>query len=451
MTTASFLSGNAVLRDVRIEPSGPLGGYIDVPPSKNATTRFILAAALADGRSEVLHPAHNDDAFALIRCCRALGARIDETDEGLIIAGVAGRPQNPGVLNPDNAGAVLRLLLAVGCLVDGPIRFESGFTESLGRRPNRELLDALKSLGARVLESGPDGELPIVIEAGRDKLRADSVSVDGRRSSQFLSALLYLGACLERPLHVSVMPQATGPALVSRPLIEQTLDALRRFGASIHESDEALGWKTEGGGLRGGRHAVPGDWPSAAALMAAVAVAGGMVTLRGLQDDTQGERRARTALEAMGCGFSSPEPGALVVHSKGDLRAIEFDGDLATDAVLALEAAACLAAGTSRFTGIGNLRIKESDRIRLPLEELAKLGVVSRHGADWVEIDGRPGGFEGGVEVDCHGDHRIAQMLAIVGTRCERGLTLRGADCVSKSYPGFFEDLARMGVHGGPA
>jgi 3-phosphoshikimate 1-carboxyvinyltransferase len=281
-------------------------------------------------------------------------------------------------------------------------------------------------------------------------LRASAVDVDGRRSSQFLSALLYLGACLDHPLRISVLPQSGEPALVSRPLIDQTLDALGRFGAVVREGDAALSWETEGGGLRAGRHAVPGDWPSAAALMSAVAVAGGMVTLRGLQEDAQGERRARTALEAMGCVFSAPDPDTLTIHSKGELTAIEFNGDLATDAVLALEAAACLARGTSRFTGIGNLRIKESDRIRLPLEELAKLGVVSRHGEDWVEIEGRPEGFEGGIEVDCHGDHRIAQLLAIVGTRCARGLTLRDAGCVSKSYPGFFDDLGRMGVHWRP-
>jgi 3-phosphoshikimate 1-carboxyvinyltransferase len=450
MTTPSSLSVSTDLRSVRIEPSGPLGGYITVPPSKNATTRFILAAALARGRSEVLNPARNDDAIALIRCCTALGARIGESPEGLTIEGVDGQPRNPGVMNPDNAGAVLRLLLAVGCLVHGPIRFETQFGESLGRRPNRELLDALAALGASVREAGPDGQLPIVLEAGRDALTATSVEVDGRRSSQFVTALLFLGSCLDHPLLISVMNQTVGPRLVSRPLIDQTLDALRRFGAAIREDDAAFTWQTAGGGLRGGRHTVPGDWPSAAALMASVAVAGGMVTLKGLQNDAQGERRAREAFEAMGCEVSAPEAGILTIHSKGVLHAIEFDGDLATDAVLAIEAAACLAEGTSRITGIGNLRIKESDRIRLPLAELAKLGITSRSGEDWVEIDGRPEGFEGGVEVNCHGDHRIAQLLAIVGTRCERGLKLRGADCVSKSYPGFFDDLGRMGVHWRP-
>jgi 3-phosphoshikimate 1-carboxyvinyltransferase len=134
------------------------------------------------------------------------------------------------------------------------------------------------------------------------------------------------------------------------------------------------------------------------------------------------------------------------VHSKGELRAIKFNGDLATDAVLALEGAACLCEGTTRIENVANLRIKETDRIEQPLRELRKLGVRSKSGPDWMEIAGQPGGYEGGIEVDCLGDHRIAQMLAIVGTRCRRGLTLRGAECVSKSYPGFFDDLSALGV-----
>lgn len=436
--------------DLRIEASGPLGGYVTAPPSKNFTTRMILAAALAEGRSEIHGPARNDDALALIRCCRGLGATIEDAGDHLVVQGVSGRPTNPGELNPGNAGAVLRLLLAVACLADGPVRFVTDFAESLGTRPNLELLNALTQMGATVAESGADGELPITLEGGRDKLRTDAVEVDGRRSSQFLSALLFLGACLPRPLRITVKEQAEGPRLVSRPLIDQTLEVLRKFGAVVDFNEPSMEFRCAGGGLKGGRHEVPGDWPSAAALLSAVAVAGGMVSIRGLQADTQGERRIREALEAMGCRFSEPEPGTLFVHSKGELRGIDFNGDAATDAVLALEAAACFAEGVTRIEGIGNLRIKESDRIGVPLRELGRVGVQSRSGEDWVEIEGLPEGFKGGIEVQCHGDHRIAQLLAIVATRCEQGLVLRGADCVSKSYPGFFEDLQRMGVHVAP-
>lgn len=439
---------------VRVEPSGPLGGYVAAPPSKNYTTRHILAASLAKGRSIIHRPATNDDALALIRCCRALGASIEERDGALAIDGVAARPRNPFQLNVGNAGAVLRLLLGVACLVEKELIFETDHPESLGKRPNEDLLKALRQFGAEARGEGPEGLLPISIHGGRGPVWGNKVSVSGAKSSQYLSSLLFLAPMLDGASEIAVTGAKPGdpPTLVSRPLIDQTLEVLRRFGGRIDASEDGFHYAIPGGQvLRAGEYRVNGDWPSAAALMAAVAVAGGMASLEGLEEDSQGERRAKDALEAMGCKFTRGDDGQLYVHSKGDLRGIEFNGDLATDAVLALEAAACLAEGTTRFTGIANLKLKETDRIRVPLEELAKIGVRSRCGDDWIEIDGSPDGYEGGIEVDCRGDHRIAQALAIVGLRCAKGLTLRGAECVSKSYPGFFEDMRRLGAKIGPA
>lgn len=434
---------------LRILPSGPLGGYIQAPPSKNYTTRLLLGAVLASGRSTVRRPATNDDARALVACGRAMGAHIEESGGDLIIGGVSGRPRNPGRLNPGNAGAVLRLLLGTACLMDGEVEFVTDYTDSLGRRPNEDLLVALRQLGAEVEGTGAEGRLPIRIAGGRGRVRGGAVSVSGRRSSQFLSSLLYLTPHLDGDTTIEVRDPEDGetPTLVSRPLINQTMDALGRFGVQFNADLDALRFTVPGGQCgRAMDAAVNGDWPGAAALMAAVAVAGGMATIHGLNEDAQGERRAGGYLKDMGCRIERPGEGGLIVHSKAVLHAADFNGDLATDAVLALIGAACLAEGTSRFTGIGNLRLKESDRIREPLEELAKLGVAARSGLDWIEIDGNPDGYRGGVEVDSRGDHRVAQMLAIVGLRCAEGVMIRRAEHIAKSYPEFFEDLERLGV-----
>ena len=436
--------------DIKIEPSGPLGGYVTPPPSKNYSTRMILAAFLAEGRSVIHRAASNDDARALIRCCRAMGAAIEESGPDLIIQGVSGRPRNPGTLNPDNAGAVLRFLLGVACLVDGEVRFVTDHAQSLGRRPNRELIEALRSMGAEIQAEGDEGYLPIIVCGGRDRLRAGEVRISGARSSQFLSSLLFLTPHLDgaSEIHVTGPPgDLESPVLVSRPLIDQTLEVLKRFGAEVTVSESGFRYCAAGGQtLQGGEHTVNGDWPSAAALMSAVAVAGGMAGFRSLEPDAQGERRIEGALASMGCEFTSAENSQIFIHGLGDLKPIQFGGDLATDCVLALAGAACFASGTSRISGIGNLKLKETDRIREPLEELARIGVQSRSGEDWIEIDGNPEGYPGGIQTDCRGDHRLAQLLAIVGLRCAGGLTLRGAHCVSKSYPAFFDDLARLGV-----
>jgi len=439
--------------DVRIYPSGPLGGYVAAPPSKNATTRLILGAALAAGTSLIRRPAANDDARALVGCCRALGARIDEVAGDLAITGVAGAPRSPGRLNPGNAGAVLRLLLGTACLVEGEVLFETEFKDSLGKRPNEDLLAALRQLGAEAEGTGPQGTLPIRIAGGRGRVRGGPVRVCGARSSQFLSSLLFLTPTLVGHSDIYVTgadvagEPARPPVLVSRPLIDQTLEALGEFGLTLRTDFEHLHFFVPGG-QRGqaGEIAVNGDWPSGAALMAAVAVAGGMATFYNLVSDAQGEHRAAPWLAAMGCAIDSPRPGEWILHSKAELRAARFDGDLATDAVLALVGAACLAEGTSRFDNIANLRLKECDRIREPLEELAKIGVEARSGEDWIEVTGRPEGYEGGIEVDSRGDHRVAQLLAIVGLRCARGLIIRRAEHIAKSYPDFFADLQRLGV-----
>ncbi|MEN6627675.1 MAG: 3-phosphoshikimate 1-carboxyvinyltransferase [Candidatus Sumerlaeia bacterium] len=432
---------------VRIHPSGPLGGYIVAPPSKNYSTRLILGASLAEGTSTVRRPAANDDARALVSCCRSLGASIKEIGGDLRVTGFGGRPRNPVRLNPGNAGAVLRLLLGTACLVEGEVEFVTEHMDSLGKRPNEDLLKALRQLGAEASGTGEDGRLPIRIAGGRGRVRGGAVRVSGRRSSQFLSSLLYLCPFLDGDSRIDVGDDEGEPVLVSAPLIDQTQDALGQFGVALGRGVSGFAFNVPGNqAAKAADLAVNGDWPSAAALMACVAAAGGMATVYGLRDDAQGERRAADCLGAMGCKFMSPRDGELMIHSTGELTATSFNGDLATDAVLVLIGAACLAEGTSRFENIGNLRLKESDRIREPLEELAKLGVGARSGEDWIEIDGNPDGYEGGVEVDSRGDHRVAQMLAIVGTRCRRGLTIARAEHISKSYPDFFADLARLGV-----
>ena len=433
--------------DILIHPSGPLDGRVAAPPSKNYTTRTILAAALADGASQVRRPATNDDARALVRCLRSMGATIDESGGDLTIRGVAGRPKNPGRINPDNAGAVLRLLLGVGCLIPGEVVFETEHTDSLGRRPNEDLLDALRQLGAEAQGTDPEGTLPIRICG--DRIRGGQVRVSGARSSQYLSSLLFLTPHLagNSTIVVGEADPAIPPRLVSAPLIDQTLEVLGRVGLRIQADLDALHFSVPGNQCASaGEWTVNADWPSAAALLAAVASAGGDARIEGLLKDAQGERRAVDCLAAMGCRLTWASDGVLEIKRSGPLRATTFNGDLATDAVLALLGAACLAEGTSRFNGIANLRLKECDRIAEPLEELAKLGVEARSGEDWIEVTGRPDGYEGGVEVDSRGDHRVAQLLAIVGLRCRRGLRIRRAEHIAKSYPSFFDDLARLGA-----
>jgi 3-phosphoshikimate 1-carboxyvinyltransferase len=128
------------------------------------------------------------------------------------------------------------------------------------------------------------------------------------------------------------------------------------------------------------------------------------------------------------------------------LHGATLDGDAIIDSVPALVALACLVEGESRFERVANLRLKESDRIGDLCAELRRAGADLDPLADAIVVRGRPHGVAGGVTVESHDDHRLAQALAIVALRSKRGLTIAEADAVAKSYPGFFVDLAALGA-----
>jgi 3-phosphoshikimate 1-carboxyvinyltransferase len=376
----------------------------------------------------------------MLRCLRAYGADIVEEGDGralsLRIRGFGKQPHNPGVINPGNAGAVLRLLMGVGALLP-EIRFETDFAESLGQRPHGDLLEALTQLGVEC--ESEDGKLPIVLHGGG--LHGGRVWVSGGKSSQYLSSLLFLAPLIGRDVEIEVRD-----GLISQPLVRTTLEVMREAGIEVEAAEDLLYFRIGGGqAYQANEYTVNGDYPSSAAILAAGAVAGGDFSIDRLYEDSQGERAVVELLGAMGCRIER-DNCTVHLHSERALRAVEFDGDQATDAVLAMVAVAALAEGESRFYGIGNLRLKECDRISVPVRELKRLGVDCEEGESEIRVRGNPDGYEGGIEVETHHDHRVAQMLTIVGLRCRKGLTILDAETVNKSYPAFFDDMISLGA-----
>src|SRR6266849_2715659 len=176
-----------------IAPSSKIHGTPEVPSSKYYTLRYVLAATLAEGESRVVLPARSDDTDALFRGRLSLGAQLSWEDEQQRVLRVRGvrlpRSNGPVTINVGNAGAVLRLLLGLGALLP-EVTFVTDYPQSLGKRPNRELLEALTSLGAVCEGTGLDGYLPVTIRGG--KLHGGRVTISGARSSQYLSSLLFL-------------------------------------------------------------------------------------------------------------------------------------------------------------------------------------------------------------------------------------------------------------------
>lgn len=439
--TISTLQGD----NLYIAPSSQIQGAPEVPSSKYYTLRYVLAATLAEGESRVVLPAWSDDTDALFRGCRALGAQLsweDEQQRVLCVRGF-GRPHNSRsvTINVGNAGAVLRLLLGLGALLS-EVTFVTDYPQSLGKRPNRELLEALVSLGAMCEGAGPEGYLPITIRGGN--LHGGHVRISGARSSQYLSSLLYLAPLLGERLEITVVDE-----LKSQPLVRTTLEVLQEAGIVI-EHDQALRHFViaDGQAYQPREYVVPGDYPSAAALLGACIVSNDPLSELSLARLRPGDEVGEvllTAFRAMG-GNLYRDGDTLGLRGGHSLHGIELDGDRIIDCIPVLVAVACFVEGESRFYNVESLHYKESDRIDDLCTELRRAGCSVSPQRDAIIVQGRPQGIEGGVVVDGHGDHRLLMALTVVGLRSRLGLTLTGVEHIAKSYPHFFTELRYLGA-----
>jgi 3-phosphoshikimate 1-carboxyvinyltransferase len=409
--------------------------------------RYTLNAFLAAGESIVRWPAASDDTEVLLAAVRALGAAVAQGPGALRVRGCAGRPRTPegGVVPVSNAGAVLRLLLGIGALLPA-VRFETDYPDSLGARPNADLLEALGQLGITAEARQPGGLLPITLRGGPP--RGGAVWVSGARSSQYLSALLYLAPLTADGLRITVTE-----TLRSAPLVRATLRAQAAAAIVVRAAPDLLHFDVAGGQTyRAGTYVVPGDGPSAAALAAAALALDAPLRLERLDPAEDDVRALLAALNALGAPLLPSPAGQgaagadLSLAAGARLRGARVDGDACIDSVPALVAAACFAVGESRFERVATLRLKESDRIGDLCAELTRAGCDVAAEPDAIVVRGQPQGIEGGVVVSGHQDHRLIQALAIVALRSRQGLIIEGADHIAKSYPWFFADLAAMGA-----
>lgn len=423
--------------DVIVKPTPRMSGEINALSSKNYTTRYLLAAALADGESTILYPAHSEDSDAMRRCIRDLGAVLEETEDRIVIRGFGRNPKPAKELNVGNAGAVLRFLMSVAAFCPD-LTFVNTYPESLGKRPHMDLITALEQMNVRV--DHQDGKLPITIYGGAP--RGGKIQVSGNVSSQYLSSLLFMTPLLEEDSEIEVLHD-----LKSKVVIGQTLEVLAQAGIRVEASEDLMHYRIPGGQRYEAKtYMVQGDYPGSAAILSAAAVTQSDVKVHRLTEDSkQGERAVVDVLRAMGVPLTH-QNSTVHVQGNGKLKAVEYDGDNATDAVLAMVAAAVFAEGTSRFYNVENLRYKECDRITDYLNELRKAGANVEERQSEIIVHGRPEGVEGGVEINAHFDHRVIMALTIVGLRSEKGLTIRDAHHVAKSYPHYFDHLRMLGA-----
>jgi 3-phosphoshikimate 1-carboxyvinyltransferase len=318
------------------------------------------------------------------------------------------------------------------------LTFVNTYPDSLGKRPHNDLIAALGQMNVGVEHN--NGKLPITIKGGSPK--GGRIQVSGNVSSQYLSSLLFTTPLLDEDSEIEVLHD-----LKSKVVVGQTLEVIAQAGIRIEASTDLMHYRVPGRQrYEAKEYIVQGDYPGSAAVLAAAAVTQSDVRMLRLEEASkQGERAVIDVLRSMNVPLTH-ENGIVHVKGNGKLKAVEFDGDHFTDAVLAMVAAAVFAEGTSRFYNVENLRYKECDRITDYLNELRKAGADVEEKQSEIIVHGKPEGVEGGVEIDAHYDHRVIMALTVVGLRSKRGLTIKDAHHVAKSYPQYFDHLKSIGA-----
>ncbi|KUH58457.1 3-phosphoshikimate 1-carboxyvinyltransferase [Tractidigestivibacter scatoligenes] len=429
--------------DVTIHPA-PLHGTIPAIASKSMAHRLLIMAALCPGTTDINCNATSKDIQATVSCLEALGARIASTRLGFRVNPLPGtsatdniRQAIPGAhLDCGESGSTLRFMLPIVAALG-----RGGSLDGHGRLADRPLSPLYEELVCHGVTLSTRGKLPLEVSG---TLLPGRFSIPGNVSSQFVSGLLMAAPLLSAPSEIVV----TEP-VESRSYIRLTIRALAEFGIDVgvtHETVDGnratvLSVSPARSAVSPGTVTVEGDWSNAAFWLAAGAIAGG-VSVSGLDlASAQGDRTILACAAAFGARVS--RSGNVASTTPDTLRGRTIDVRDTPDLVPPLAAIAANASGTTVIANAGRLRLKESDRLSTVNKALTAMGASIEEEPDALVIHGN-GSLSGGT-VDAANDHRIAMMAAIAGANAIGPTTIRGAECVAKSYPRFFEDFRTLG------
>jgi 3-phosphoshikimate 1-carboxyvinyltransferase len=416
------------LRAVR----APVDASVEIPGSKSITNRALPLAAMAEGESLLIKPLFSDDTERMIESLRQLGARIAVDDDlNLGVTGVGGHPQTPAQpLFIGNSGTSVRFLAALcthlpsgsSCVLDG--------IERMRQRPIQDLIDAIAPLGGRIESIKGTGCPPIRVHGGG--LDGGETTVSGAISSQYLSALMMTSPLARRDVAIGIKGQ-----LVSKPYVAMTAQVMEAFGARVSNDPSS-------GRIRiaaptsysAQEYLIEPDASNASYFLAAAAVTGGSVTVRELSEESvQGDTQFAKVLKQTGCRV---EYGANYIRVDGPeaLSPVDVDLEEMPDMAQTLAVVCLFAGGRSRIRGLGNLRVKETDRIAAIATELRKLGASVEEGDDYWVID--PPKNPPAAAIHTYDDHRMAMAFAVAGLRID-GLMIEDPGCVAKTFPDFWD------------
>ncbi|MGL4637850.1 MAG: 3-phosphoshikimate 1-carboxyvinyltransferase [Beijerinckiaceae bacterium] len=403
-------------------PHRALRGRVAPPGSKSITNRALLLAALAKGESRLTGALKSDDTAHMAKALMAMGVVVEEPDATTFVVKSTGKlhaAKEPLFLG--NAGTATRFLTAAAALANGKVIVDGD--EHMRKRPIMPLVTTLRSMGVDV--ECATGCPPVIIH-GKGHVPGGRIEVDGGLSTQYVSALQMMAACADGPVDIAL----TGEDIGARGYIDLTVAAMVHFGAKVDQINPSL-WRVQPTGYTAADLLIEPDASAATYLWALEALTDGRIDLG-------------VATEA----FTQPDAKAhALIASYPDMPAI-IDGSQMQDAIPTLAVMAAFNETPVRFIGIANLRVKECDRIRALSSGLNRIkpGLAHEEGDDLLVTGGQHLiGQRVSASIDTYADHRIAMCFALAGVLME-GITILDPNCVAKTYPNYWRDLAALGV-----
>ncbi|EBY6525193.1 3-phosphoshikimate 1-carboxyvinyltransferase [Salmonella enterica subsp. enterica serovar Livingstone] len=423
------------MESLTLQPIARVDGAINLPGSKSVSNRALLLAALACGKTVLTNLLDSDDVRHMLNALSALGINytLSADRTRCDITGNGGPLRASGALELflGNAGTAMRPLAAALCLGQNEIVLTG--EPRMKERPIGHLVDSLRQGGANIDYLEQENYPPLRLRGG---FIGGDIEVDGSVSSQFLTALLMTAPLAPEDTVIRVKGE-----LVSKPYIDITLNLMKTFGVEItnHHYQQFV---VKGGQQyhSPGRYLVEGDASSASYFLAAGAIKGGTVKVTGIgRKSMQGDIRFADVLEKMGATITWGDD--FIACTRGELHAIDMDMNHIPDAAMTIATTALFAKGTTTLRNIYNWRVKETDRLFAMATELRKVGAEVEEGHDYIRIT--PPAKLQHADIGTYNDHRMAMCFSLVALS-DTPVTILDPKCTAKTFPDYFEQLARM-------
>lgn len=419
----------------------PLDICVEVPGSKSITNRALLLAAMSDGEVLLKGVQFSEDSYNFIKALKKLGFKtdVDIDAKSVKIIGMNGLiPAHEASIYVGSAGTAARFLTAFTAMGSGTYTLDA--SEQMKKRPMRELLEVLETLGAKFKWLGEEYNFPMEVTGIRKKIEDDNffvadrnVSLNIDRSSQFLSALLMATPSVFTFLTINL----TG-SRDARSYVEITEQMMKQFG---HKGVERLGadsYRVLSGHYHVNEYQIEPDVSAACYFYAMAAVTGGTAIVKYIRKDSmQGDMKFISVLENMGCYTEWTSDGELKLYApkNGKLKGIDINMSNFSDQALTLAAIAPFADSPVTIRGVAHIRGQESDRIAVIVNELGRMGIKCDELEDGVII--YPG-IPSPATVQTYNDHRVAMAFTVTGMAAE-GISIGNPLCCKKTFAQYFD------------